>query len=220
MQCTCPLSDNAHNNNNNSDLLNRRHHDHHLEQYQSQKQLNNKANAVQWHSSQTLPNPKRRRYNTNNTRDSTSCSCNSAACVFSSHNNNNSTSRRNVIDPRSGNPVKSCLNLSSTTAASRGPCYLCSRSQSLPRPRIQHDQQRQQHRQRNQRNNQKQNQENLPLGPYLVSNPQLVTPHHHPQQPEHNNNCGYNCSRLRYSSNNSVNNNYPRVPPSAECVAQ
>lgn len=215
MQCTCPLSDNAHNNNNNSDLLNRRHHDHHLEQYQSQKQLNNKANAVQWHSSQTLPNPKRRRYNnTNNTRDSTSCSCNSAACVFSSHNNNNSTSRRNVIDPRSGNPVKSCLNLSSTTAASRGPCYLCSRSQSLPRPRIQHDQQRQ-HRRSN-----KQNQENLPLGPYLVSNPQLVTPHHHPQPNEHNNNCGYNCSRLRYSSNNSVNNNYPRVPPSAECVAQ
>lgn len=160
MQCTCPSYNNA----NNIHSLNRRR--------------NNKAGGVKWYSSQTLPNPKRKHNSSSGTR---ACNCDSSSCVFSTP--------RNVIDPRSGNPVKSCLNISSTSAAaaaantlcSRGAtaalaaaaasrggsnCYLCSRSNSL---RLSQDQRDRRFRRRSetQRGD----------GPYVVSNSDFVTPH-------------------------------------------
>lgn len=153
MQCTCP-SYNA-NNNNSSHSLNRRHLQH--------PKHAAKAGGVKWYSSQTLPNPKR--------RYAKSCSCNSSSCVFSTR----TPPSRNIIDPRSGNPVKSCLNISTATTptpASRNSCYLCSRSNSLQRPRIPHDL-LQHHRQRSEQRND----ENQNPGPYVVSNSEFVTSH-------------------------------------------
>lgn len=170
MQCTCPSYNIA--NNFTSYTLNRR----------QQQQQQQRPKGVKWYSSQTLPNPKRRSYAPH--RDSVqSCSCNNASCVFSSR------TPRNVIDPRSGNPVKSCLNISTTTpqTTSRSFCYLCSRSNSLPRraPQIPRSHQRRQ-RQSEQRNEdddeeeeeEDNNNENRPPpGPYLVSNSEFVTSH-------------------------------------------
>lgn len=189
MQCTCP-SYNSHN----SHSLNRRR------QHKEPSSTATTTSGVQWYSSQTLPNPKRRR---TRTKDYNTCSCNSSSCVFSSHRN--TIGRRNVIDPRSGNPVKSCLNLSTAAAASsRGSCYLCSRSHSVPRQLVLHDQQ--QYRQReaeDQIRHGLHNKENHPLGPYLVSNPPLVNNYNH--QP-------------RYSSNKSINS-CPRAPSTEQLGA-
>lgn len=107
---------------------------------------------VSWYSSQTLPNPKRQRQS--HIRDS--CPCDNASCVFSSNSLRRGNRCHPRNDPRGGNPVKSCLNISTASSAtaplsslsypqniggaaasvaslpgnsvSRADCYLCSRS--------------------------------------------------------------------------------------------
>lgn len=177
MQCTCP-SYNAHN----SYSLNRRHP---LQQHQNYPvNSNNKAGGVKWYSSQTLPNPKRR--HTDYKAPITSCSCDSSSCIFTRGGGGGGVTARgaagrtprNVIDPRSGNPVKSCLNIStaSSSVAPRNFCYLCTASNTLQPtreqpPRVPHDL----HKRRRSEQFQLKNAENL--GPYLVSNSEFVTSH-------------------------------------------
>lgn len=167
MQCTCP-SYNAHN----SYSLNRRHplqqQQHHNQNYSAN--ASNKAGGVKWYSSQTLPNPKRRHTAT----AGASCSCDSSSCIFTSRGTTGrgpvGRTPRNVIDPRSGNPVKSCLNISTaSSSAPRDSCYLCTASNSRQSQRdILHKRRRsEQFCQRNDEN----------FGPYLVSNSEFVTPH-------------------------------------------
>lgn len=176
MQCTCP-SYNAHN----SYSLNRRHP---LQQHQNYPaNSNNKAGGVKWYSSQTLPNPKRRHTDYNATI--TSCSCDSSSCIFTSRGGGRAVpargaagrTSRNVIDPRSGNPVKSCLNIStaSSSAAPRSFCYLCTASNTLQRTRVQPPREipHELHKRRRSEQFQQTNEENL--GPYLVS--EFVTSH-------------------------------------------
>lgn len=174
MQCTCPKYNASY-----SSLNRRNVHRQHQQNHQPYSGPNHKApsagGGVKWYSSQTLPNPKRRHH-----RDLfSSCPCNSSSCVFSSTalRRGERLPRRNAIDPRSGNPVKSCLNLSSTSA-SRNSCYLCSRSDSL----------RRRHREENPPPTHAQ-------GPYLVSNSEFVAPQPQPQPLSNN----------FYASNKSVN---------------
>lgn len=223
MQCTCPNAYHANTTKSYTLKNNRR-----VNPNNRFGDISRNQSSVQWYSSQTLPNPKRSHHIRGDTAATNECPCRSTSCVFSSSNSNRSHpyyhQQQQRSDPRRENPVKSCLNIStivppqshplnpppsctfassatSLPSASRGDCYLCSRSQQQPPQRICSISQQQQKLRKGQSCSDDNEGNRPPLrGPYLVSD--FVTSHL-----PNNNNLEH---QLRYSSgggsNKSLNN--------------